>query len=152
MSNKNLLVNIEQNIVSLMFEDAYQNVLEIGIDKCWDKWSNGLCYEKPMEIYSFLMYCIARDEKTLFHFYIFQLLVFIKPFFDDPYVLAYWHMRRALTIEPENTDIMRWILKAFEPYPERFMSDVELLALAERILSVCPDDAKALEVKSTYQQ
>lgn len=152
MLSKKKSLNIEESIASLMFEDAYLKAMEIGIDKCWDKWSNSLCYKKPVEMYSFLMYCIARDERAVFHFYIFQLLIFVRPFFDDPYVLAYWHMKRALTIEPDNTDIMRWILKTFEPYPERFMSNKEIVDLANQILTICPNDAKGLEIKAKYQQ
>ena len=66
-------------------------------------------------------------------------------------MLAYWHIKQALKMEPENIDIMRWILKVFEPYPERLIADVELLDLADKILSVIPDDEKALEVKNTYK-
>lgn len=151
MLNKKILSVIERKISSLMFEDAYYAVIEIGIDECWDKWNNRFCYKEPMKMYSFLMYCISREERAVFHFYIFQLLIFIKPFFDDPYVLAYWHIKQALKMEPENIDIMRWILKVFEPYPERLIADVELLDLADKILSVIPDDEKALEVKNTYK-
>lgn len=150
MLNKNSLAYINESISSLKFEDAFYAVMKNDIYECWDEWSVNLCYKEPMKMYSFLMYCISREEKAAYHFYIFQLLIFIKPFFDDPYVLAYWHIKQALKLEPENVDIMRWILLVFEPYPERLITGVELLNLADKILSVSPKDEKALEVKKSY--
>ena len=150
MSNDNVLKIIEKNISELMFEEAYQATMEVGMEKCWEAWSTGICYEKPMELYVFLMYCVSRKETAFLHFCIFQLLTCLKPVFDDPYVLGYWHMKRALELEPNNINYMRWVLRIFEPYPEKFASNDELLYWAEEILKICPDDKIALEIKQNY--
>jgi hypothetical protein len=152
MLNNNIIKDIKDNVTNLMFEDAYQNISTIGIEKCWEVLSNGYCYDYPMQMYGFLMYLVSRNETALLHFYIFQLLIYIKPFFDDPYVLAYWHMKRALELEPTNIDYMRWTLKVFEPYPEKLITDADLLKWANSILEICPDDKKALEVKQNYMR
>ena len=150
MLNDNALKIIEKNISELAFEDAYQAAMQVGIEKCWETLSSSICYEKPMELYVFLMYCVSRQETAFLHFCIFQLLTCLKPVLDDPYVLGYWHIKRALELEPNNINYMRWILKIFEPYPEKFSSNDELLNLANEILKACPNDEKALEIKQNY--
>lgn len=151
MLNETVFKEINRNIIKLRFEEAYNAVQQIGFDDCWDRWSEELCYKKPMVMYNFLMYCIARTEKAQLHFYIFQLLIYIRPFFDDPYILAYWHLKRALDIEPQNIDYMRWFIKAFAYYPEKITSNEELLFVANQLLQDYPDDKTALNVKALIE-
>jgi len=103
-------------------------------------------FEKPsIALYSYICFILYNNETAEKHFFTARLLAHPLCVLEGAYSSALFHMRRAIELDPENSEYKSEIL-FFYGTPDDVMSAEEASAIAYELLCNNPNDESALEV------
>ena len=103
----------------------------------------GAAFDQPSTLfYAFFSYLIAKQETAERHFLAAHLMSTALCHLPDGYQVAFYHMKKALVLDPGNVGYKMDLL-LFYDIPEQLLSPREARRIAEEILAQEPDHAVA---------
>jgi len=99
--------------------------------------------------YSFLISRLLRQKSAENHYFAFVYLAYIINFYSGAYGLGLYHLRAAISLDPENIEYKEGLL-FLHRIPERIVDKQEAIKVAEEILGKRPDSEKAMQILSDY--
>ena len=82
----------------------------VSYEFSFDHLSHDFPKVNSLTMYAFLMYVISQEESPDKHLAICNYLTFMDPYILGADALIRWHLIRALELDPENQEVLRWIL------------------------------------------
>ena len=102
-----------------------------------------------MYCYSFLISRLLKQKNAENHYLAFVYLTYIINFYSGAYGLGLYHLRAAISLDPDNIKYKEGLL-FLHRIPERIVDKQEAIKVAEEILSKRPDSKKAMQILSDY--
>lgn len=152
MLKDNVYRNVIELVSELLFEKAYH---KLSAEDCNYKNFWEFCIQNiedqisGHELYLFLQYLYARTKKCDLLLYLAELLVYVMPFTDDPYTLAFLHISMAIQLCPNEIRYKEFLIDNFYDYPERYLQEEEWCEIAKQILKSNPVHEKAKKIVGT---
>lgn len=93
-------------------------------------------------VYTFLFSLIVKDETSQLHLLLSKIMGLALNHISQAETIGLYHGLKALQLDPENVDIMEYLLY-FNQIPEKLLSDDLATSFAERIIDVRPNSVAA---------
>ena len=93
---------------------------------------------------------ISDREKAKFHDAASTVLTVGLTYVSGAYTLGYYHIKKAMELDPENTDYKRTALMEFAEIPDYDMDKSEIIKIAEEILEKDKNDPIGLKYYNKY--
>lgn len=103
--------------------------------------------EANLLVYTFLQSLLYKSETSQVHLLASNIMGITLNHISKAEHIGLFHGLRALDLDPENIDIMEYLLY-FNHIPEKILSDEEAIELARKILLKRPDSKVALMTTS----
>lgn len=149
LNNKKIYLEIIRLAQKEQFEEAYKNFHDSKGDIC-DFWEfvihNVEKQITPINLYLFLQYLYIRTRNIDLLLYMSEQLIYVMPFSDDPYMLAFYNISEAIRKEPNKIVYKEFLIDSFYDYPERYLTKEKYIEIAKEVLKNNPHHQKSLEV------
>ncbi len=122
---------VYQKLVDIDFEYSFGNIIRL-FPRC-----------KPEEIYTFLMYSIAKEESAEKHIAVCEFLYFGPQYIYEATTMIRWHILRAIEIDKTNVKAMSWAMDVFGADPSSPFSEKEMTSFAKEVSRAEPDNEAA---------
>ena len=136
-------------------EAAYNKLVNISYDMN-DFWQYTIqkVYDEisPEKFYIFLMYLYIKTGNEDCNLYMAGQMVYNRPFTDDPYQFAFYHINKAINNRPDEIKYKEFLIDYIYDYPVKFMSHEEYVEIARQILEKNPNHQKSLKILNERKQ
>ncbi len=119
--------NIQQSIIKLDFSNAYEELVSLNYNFCFENIVRDFNKVDSIKMYAFMMYAISQKEDIIKHISICNCLYFINPYVNGADQIIRWHILRALELFPNSASIVgRWVVDIYDGNPDCPFSDDEM--------------------------
>ncbi|WP_026903432.1 hypothetical protein [Pedobacter glucosidilyticus] len=123
----------------LLAEKSFSEMEDILYQLAYDPTTE----EVNLLVYAFLQTLLYKGESASIHFSISRLMGTILNHVYNAEMLGLFHGLRAAELEPENVDILEYLLY-YNHIPERLLQDTHAIIFARKVISERPDSKAAL--------
>jgi len=142
-------MELKEKLRKLLLKNDFNGLEELlsGMDvETWGGKLLDIAYDNG-SLVSYILICmmLIKKESPKLHCFASILLSQSLSHIEDAYASGYYHIQRAVMLDPENVDYKEALL-FFHEIPDQLVSKEEALRVAKEILQKKPDSSAALEI------
>lgn len=125
--------DMAQKVKDGLYGEVYQQLELSGFTYSLQNLQKELPQLRSMEYYSFLMYCISKNETAQKHKTICEVLLFTEAFFMPVDDLVYWHVMQSIKMFAHDKEMPMWVINIFENRASSPFSKDEMKLFADMV-------------------
>jgi len=145
---KDIIKNMKEKCYCVVYEE----LKKMNYDYTLQNFAHDFKKVDSATKYCYLLYMIARQDSPKLRILICDALMFTDTFFDDTWTVIHWHLKQALNMEPDNIDILLWIIEILYGSPDSLFSEQEMYDFACTVILKSPEDKRAKEIIEDYNK
>lgn len=142
---------VRELILAGEFKKAYSQINSSNIKNLRDFILTEAFDKGSITFYGFVCYLILLDEKASLHDLATDVLAYPLSYFEGAYPTALFHARRALELDPQNLEYLKFLL-FFHDIPDKLIKKEEAIEIAREVLKRDPDHKIAQDTLKKYDQ
>jgi hypothetical protein len=137
---------IIQLLQKQMYQEAYEHLEAMNYQYTLDSINKDFSSVDKLNFYCYLMYVLSKQRSHEIYILLCEYLYFLGTPFHDVYTVIKYNLDTALLFNPDNYNIMNWIIDVFYQHPDSPYSESELKEFSKKIIQKEPDNERANEI------